>query len=155
MLWASHAVSLFSGRLAGSRNSQKGHPRGFDGHCLAGLAGWIMAGPCWGLGKPGSVFISDVQWIQELLWPPHFPFSAFYTRRIFLLPSRVASLELCVCHRAQVVCRSFWKVWGKSPCGSQTHIQRKKGVEASEGPEWDEDEEEEEVFQAARAAERH
>lgn len=60
------AVSLFSGCLAGSRNSQKGHTREFDGHCLDCLAGWVMAGPCWGLGKPGPVLISDVQRGQEL-----------------------------------------------------------------------------------------
>lgn len=29
-----------------------------------------MAGPCWGLGKPGPVLISDVQRGPSCLWAP-------------------------------------------------------------------------------------
>lgn len=62
MPWASRAVSLLAGRLAGSQ----GHTREFDDHCLAGLAGRAVVGPCWGQGKPGPVLISDVLGVQEL-----------------------------------------------------------------------------------------
>lgn len=70
MLGASHTVSLFSGCLAGSGDSQKGHPRRSDGHCLGGLAGRVMVGPRWGQGKPGPVLLSDVQGVQELFVGP-------------------------------------------------------------------------------------
>lgn len=67
---ASHTVSLFSGCLAGSRNSQKEHTREFDGHCLDDLAGRVVVGPCWGQGKPGPVLISDVRGSRGCLWDP-------------------------------------------------------------------------------------
>lgn len=70
MHWTSHTVSLFTGCLAGSRDSQKGHTREFDGHCLDGLAGRVMVGPCWGQGKPGPVLISDVRVSRSCLWDP-------------------------------------------------------------------------------------
>lgn len=54
---------------------------------------------------------------------PHFPFCAFHSLQIFLLPSRVSGLGLFACHRGQLVCGSFWKVWGKSPLQfSEPHL---------------------------------
>lgn len=115
MPWASHTASLFSGCLAGYRNSQKGHTREFDGHCLNGLAGRAMVGPYWGQGKPGPVLISDVWGFRSCLWDPFPLLPSFTACRFSCCQTGVDQPGSGCLSQGQVVSGSFRKVWGKSP----------------------------------------
>lgn len=109
MPWASRAASLLAGSLAGSQ----GHTREFDDHCLAGLAGRAVVGPCWGQGKPGSVLISDVLGVQEL-FVGSASLTPSFTACRFSCCQKVTSLGLAACHKGQVVFRTFWNL-GQEP----------------------------------------